>query len=130
MIRLTLLAALALSTCSPPPKVIAPAPIPYAQARLSGLKVIREKCLRCHNGANAPNGLRMDTVDNMVRGGKRGPAVIPYKPHKSLIWQAVTANGDVPIMPPFDRLADDEIEALRIWIDHGCQSMSMGGQEP
>lgn len=128
--RPILLASLAFATCAPPPKAIAPAPVPYAQVRLSANRVMREKCVRCHSGLNAPAGLDLSSREAIFRGGKSGPAVIPYKPHESLIWQAVTANGAVPVMPPFDRLADDEIEAIRIWIDHGCQTISMGSQEP
>ncbi len=130
MMRLLLLAPLAYATCAPPPKMIAPAPVPYAQARLSANRVIREKCVRCHSGVNPPAGLDLSTRDGIFKGGKSGPAAIVYKPHESLIWQAVTANGNVPVMPPFDRLAEDEIEAIRMWIDHGCMTISMGGQEP
>lgn len=108
--------------------VAAPAPIP--QARLSATRILREKCQRCHSGANPPNGLDLSSRDSMAKGGKRGPAVIPYKPYDSLIWQAVTGNGDMGIMPPFARLDEQEIEALRIWIYHGAQTISMGGQEP
>jgi mono/diheme cytochrome c family protein len=104
--------------------------IPYARARLSATRIIREKCARCHGGENPPNGLDLSSRDSIAKGGKRGPALIPYKPYDSLIWQAVTGNGDLSIMPPFARLEEEEIEALRIWIYHGAQTMTMGGQEP
>lgn len=97
---------------------------------VSALRVIREKCVRCHSGEKPPNGLDLTTVDNMVKGGKSGPAIIRYKPYDSLIWKAVTAQDGFFVMPPYDRLPEIEIEAIRIWIYHGAMQSSMSGQEP
>lgn len=133
MVKLILIAVI-LSGCAVrqpipiPPPPPAPVPeIPYAKARLSGTRVIREKCIRCHGANNPPNGLNLAEA---FKGGKRGPACIPYKPHESPIWQAVTGNNGLARMPPAGPLAEDEIEAVRIWIDHGCMTSSMGNQEP
>ena len=126
----TLLLCLILSGCAVhKPQVPFVDAIPYAQARLSGLRVIRERCIRCHSGDKPPNGLDLSNRDGIFKGGKRGPAVIPYKPHESPVWQAVTGNG-ITRMPPFAPLDEDEVEAIRIWIDHGAMTTSMGGQEP
>lgn len=129
--RLLLLLCVLLSGCAvrPQPPVRTADAIPYDQARLSGTRVIREKCIRCHSGDNPPNGLDLSHREGIFKGGKRGPAVIPYKPHESPIWQAVTGNG-LTRMPPYAPLAEDEIEAIRIWIDHGAMTVSMGGQQP
>jgi len=96
----------------------------------SALRVIREKCVRCHSGEKPPNGLDLTTVDKMMKGGKRGPALVRYKPYESLIWKVITAQDDFPVMPPFDRLSEIEVEAIRIWIYHGAMQSSMSGQEP
>lgn len=100
------------------------------QTQPSALKVIRERCLKCHSGDKPPNGLRLDTVDNMVRGGKRGSAVVPFQPDQSLIYQAITGVSGLVRMPPITSLADSDIATIRQWISRGAQQMSMSGQEP
>lgn len=104
---------------------------------LSALKIIRERCVKCHSGDKPPNGLRLDSVDNMVRGGKRGPAVVPFKPDESLIYQALNgcagcvwnSKGFV-IMPPGSQLSTDEIITIRKWILGGAHQYDMSGREP
>lgn len=82
----------------------------------SALKIIRSKCLSCH-GEKAAGGLRMDTVDNMVRGGKHGPAVTP---------------GDSEASPILSRhyFTEKEQAVVKRWIAAGAMQYSMGGQEP
>lgn len=94
----------------------------------SALRIIREKCLSCHSGDKSPNGLKLDTVDNMVRGGKSGPALVPYKPDDSLMFKAIT--GTVQRMPPFYPLEESQVAIIRRWIYMGAQQTSMGSQEP
>ncbi len=92
----------------------------------SGLKVIRERCLKCHSGDKPPNGLRLDSVDNMVRGGKSGLAVVPFKPEESLIFKMIVAGK----MPPGEPLEVSDRENVRRWIAAGAMQHSMSGQEP
>jgi cytochrome c551/c552 len=100
------------------------------QTQPSALKLIRENCLKCHSGENPPNGLRLDSVDNMVRGGKRGPAVVPFQPDDSLIYQAITGAKKAVRMPPGRVFSKDEVATIRRWISQGAMQMSMSGQEP
>lgn len=97
---------------------------------LSALRVIREKCVRCHSGEMPPQGLDLTSVDKMMKGGKHGPALVRYKPYDSLIWKVITAQDGFPVMPPSNRLDEIEVEAIRIWIYHGAMQSSMSGQEP
>jgi hypothetical protein len=97
----------------------------------SALKLIRERCVKCHSGDNPPNGLRLDSVDNMVRGGKHGPAIVIFKPDESLIYQAIAGTGDkVPMMPPFYRFTEEETATIRKWIYAGARQFDMSGREP
>ncbi len=100
------------------------------QQQPSALRLIRENCLKCHSGEKPPNGLRLDTVDNMVRGGKRGPAVVPFKPDESLIYQAIRGANNAVRMPPFRVLDKKDVATIRRWIAQGAMQMSMSGQEP
>lgn len=93
---------------------------------ISALRIIRENCLMCHSGDNPPNGLRLDTVDNMVRGGKSGPALVVFQPDQSLIYKYIVAGK----MPPAATLPEDQKAAIRRWIAGGAHQHSMGAQEP
>lgn len=107
------------------------AKIAHGQEYRSALKIFRERCLPCHSGERPPNGLRLDTVDNMVRGGKRGQALFPREPDKSLVYLFTLPREDAPPkMPPNGALSIEERATIREWIERGAQQMSMSGQEP
>src|SRR5262245_17944379 len=38
--------------------------------------ILDSKCIACHNLAITENGLNLEDVKNILKGGKRGPAVI------------------------------------------------------
>ncbi len=63
--------------------------------------------------------LRLTGREQILRGGKRGPAIKPGQANESLLFQAVTHAGKLT-MPPGQKLANDEIETLRSWIDGGA----------
>lgn len=92
----------------------------------SALKVFREKCQPCHSGEKPPNGLRLDSVDNMVRGGKSGPALVPRDPDASLLFKYITAGK----MPPAKPLSRADQATIRKWIEAGAMQYSMGPYEP
>ena len=65
---------------------------PSAQA------IIEANCTGCH-GAAKMSGLDLRERDGMLRGGKRGPAVLPGNPSESLLYRAVLRSGELQ-MPP------------------------------
>ncbi len=69
--------------------------------------------------------LQLTGRDQILRGGKRGPAVKPGAAADSLLFQAVSHAGKLT-MPPGAKLADDEIETLRAWIDKGAEWPKQG----
>jgi hypothetical protein len=82
--------------------------------------VLIEHCFKCHGGAKTSHGLRVDSRDALLKGGKSGPAVIPGQPDKSLLIQAVRhATGDVK-MPPGKRLPDAMVADLSAWVAKGA----------
>jgi hypothetical protein len=78
-----------------------------------------EKCWGCHGGSMKMNDLALDTREDALRGGKRGPALVPGKPEESLLYRKI-AGLDQPQMPFGGRLSDDEIAVFRAWIDQGA----------
>jgi hypothetical protein len=82
--------------------------------------VLVRHCLGCHSSPTSPmGGLRLDTREAMLKGGTRGPAMVPGKPAESLILQAVR-QSEVLKMPPSGKLKDDEIAAIGEWIGMGA----------
>ena len=77
------------------------------------------RCLACHGAGEAHGGLRLDSLEAILRGGDSGPAIVPGDPAGSLLVSAVRQEGLV--MPPEGgRLADAEIAALETWVRDGA----------
>ena len=82
--------------------------------------VLAEKCLNCH-GEMQLSELDLRTRERMLRGGKRGPAVIPGNAKQSPLYLAAahSATLGLPMPPESDRLPEEQLEILRRWIDEG-----------
>lgn len=84
--------------------------------------MLKENCYRCHGPEKDPpeSNLRLDSREQMLKGGDQGPAVVPGEPEKSLMWQAIRYEMDDLKMPPDRRLDDDLIEDVARWIRGGA----------
>src|SRR5262249_35790856 len=82
--------------------------------------VLATKCYACHTNSKL-GGLRLDSREALLEGGKSGPAMVPGKPDESLLIRAVT-HADPKLKMPMggDRLADREIAGLSAWIKAGA----------
>ena len=109
---------------APPPPRSKPAPPPPLGPveELFETKVrpvLFAQCLGCHGETRQTAGLRLDSREAMLKGGQRGPAIVPGKPDDSLLVRAIRHVGDVR-MPPGQRLKPEEIEAIAAWIAAGA----------
>src|SRR5215475_15254824 len=68
--------------------------------------LIRSKCLACHGTKTRQAGLSLESRDDLLKGGKSGPAIVPGKSTESLLLGMV-ASGKMPMGGP--RLASAEI---------------------
>ncbi|MFN0172962.1 MAG: PSD1 and planctomycete cytochrome C domain-containing protein [Bryobacteraceae bacterium] len=82
--------------------------------------VLEKRCLACH-GAARMSDLDLRQRDTMLRGGKRGPAVVPGKPADSLLFQMVSGKSETRMPPGKDPLPPEEVAALRTWIAAGAE---------
>jgi hypothetical protein len=80
--------------------------------------VLANNCLDCHTDMRS-GGLRLDSREAMLKGGKSGPAVVPGDPEKSLLIQAVRQTGALK-MPKGGKLTAAEIDGLVEWIKNGA----------
>ncbi len=81
--------------------------------------VLAKNCWACHR-QSAMGGLRLDSREAILKGGKSGPAIVEGKSPESLLMQAVTQKHDRLKMPPSGRMSDAEIAVLASWIDKGA----------
>ncbi len=100
--------------------LLAPAFVSAAD-NTSAVAILQQKCLTCHGDA-ATSGLRLTSREAAIKGGSRGPAIVPGKSAESLLYKAVAGTGEVLRMPPVGGgLAPPEIATIKEWIDAGAQ---------
>jgi len=80
--------------------------------------VLANNCYACHTNSEL-GGLRVDSRDALLKGGKSGPALAPGDPGKSLLIQAVEQTGELK-MPKGGKLKPAEIQALSEWVKMGA----------
>src|SRR5437588_11864973 len=68
--------------------------------------VLSNNCYSCHTNSQL-GGLRLDSRDAMLKGGKTGPALVPGDPEKSLMITAVRQTGPLK-MPMGTKLNNDQ----------------------
>ena len=84
--------------------------------------VLIGKCLPCHCEKKISSGLRVDTLENLLKGGESGPAIEPGKAEESLLIQAIRRNKDVSAMPPDKEkaLQADQVADFVTWVNKGA----------
>src|SRR4051794_26888609 len=80
------------------------------------------QCLGCHSAESKPvmGGLRLDARDLVIRGGARGPAIVPGNPADSLLLKAVRHTAGALRMPPGPKMKDADAALLARWIEMGA----------
>ena len=81
--------------------------------------VLANNCYNCH-GNSQLGGLRLDSRDGMLKGGKCGPAIVPGDAEKSLLIRAIQQTGSTLKMPQGGKLKDDEIDNIVAWVNAGA----------
>jgi hypothetical protein len=107
---------------------IVPAAEPKDAERLAGehfekrvRPILVERCQRCHQGAKAKGGLRLDSAAGLRRGGDSGAVVDSKNPQASLLIQAVRHENDLKMPPPPNgKLTERQIGDLVAWIKDGA----------
>lgn len=82
--------------------------------------VLVTNCYDCHTDA-AKGGLRVDSREALLKGGKRGAAMIIGKPEESLLIKAVNHSDENLKMPKGGKqLKDEQIAVLSQWVKDGA----------
>ncbi len=81
--------------------------------------ILAGSCYSCHTNS-ALGGLRLDSREAMLKGGGRGPALVPGDPDRSLLVKAVRQTDAKLKMPMGSRLTDSQIEDIVAWVKAGA----------
>lgn len=92
--------------------------------------LLADKCWDCHGAETQENGLRLDDLAHLLKGGKSGkPTLVPGDVSNSEMIRRIQANND-DRMPPEDRLTKAQITLLKEWVKSGAKwpkaGMSVG----
>jgi mono/diheme cytochrome c family protein len=81
--------------------------------------VLAQQCFACHTSTKS-GGLRLDSKEGLLAGGKSGPALVPGDPGKSLLLTAIRHSGSLRMPKGATRLTDDQIAQFSTWIEDGA----------
>jgi mono/diheme cytochrome c family protein len=98
--------------------VLAPAQTPPASYD-EGLKpVLARNCSGCHTSGGHAGGLRMDSSELILKGGEKGPVIVPGDPQNSLLVKAIHYDDADLKMPPRGKISNADIAAIEGWIQN------------
>ena len=103
-----------------PQKQVAHQTFPY---RDDIAPILQNKCYNCHSSIKKKNGLRLDTKDFILKGGKNGPIFFPKNLENSMLYtHLILPLEDEKHMPPKGKkqLSGHEIELIKQWILQGA----------
>jgi hypothetical protein len=84
--------------------------------------ILIANCYQCHAKVNemAQGSLQLDSREGLLKGGKRGPTLVPGDPVRSLLLHAVSYQDNGLKMPPKGKLSVEEIAVLTKWVQEGA----------
>jgi mono/diheme cytochrome c family protein len=94
---------------------------PLEASQLFARKVrplLESKCFDCHSSRadDVKSGLKLDSLEEILKGGAMGAAVVPGDPEASFLLKALRYEEADYQMPPAGKLSDDEIGLVEEWI--------------
>jgi len=87
--------------------------------------ILEANCTACHSRSSDESDLSLESVEAMLKGGGRGPAIVAGQADDSLLLN-LAAHRREPVMPPPDNdvkartLTPRELGILRQWIIEGA----------
>ena len=85
------------------------------------LPLLRSSCAGCHGADRHEAGLRLDTLQSVLKGGKSGPLIAPGHSQDSLLYHRINAKDAKLRMPPVGpALNVQQIALVSAWINAGA----------
>lgn len=89
--------------------------------------ILEENCLECHKEGGkgqVASGLSMETYEDLMKGTKYGPVIVPGSGFSSTMAILMEHKADPVLNMPHNQqpLAEEEIETIKVWIDQGAKN--------
>jgi WD40 repeat protein len=93
--------------------------------------ILVNKCAVCHSDSIKEGKLDLGSYEGLMKGGKRGAAIVPGKSGDSLLVKLV-GRTEKKIMPPKgeEPLTPEELALLKLWIDQGAKAPASKRERP
>ena len=95
--------------------------------------ILNQRCVSCHNDKKTKGGLKMNSFNAIMKGGKNGSVLMINNSIESKIYKRMTLPiEDRYHMPPKSRIqpSKEEIELIKIWIDNSASKDVLVGDLP
>ena len=89
-----------------------------------------QRCSGCHNNSKKSGGFSVADYDSIMKGGSKGPAIVPGNPTGSNLFHRVNLTPDSGDFMPKDGktpLNKNEIAAVGAWIQQGAPKSATVG---
>lgn len=86
--------------------------------------IFKKSCVECHGEEKQKGRLRLDTLEDVLKGSRGDPILVKGKSEKSLLVHAVARLDPDAAMPPEgkgDPLTKEQVGLIRTWIDQGAK---------
>jgi len=89
--------------------------------------VLQQYCLECHatgGKGHAASGFSVESYDDVMRGTKFGPVIVPGSSVSSTLARLIEHKADPSINMPQGkpRLPKEKLDIIRAWIDEGAKN--------
>src|SRR5437762_2377710 len=87
--------------------------------------IFENKCSNCHNAEKRKGKLRLDSYENVMRGGKDGIVIKAGDPKHSELFRRVNLSPDEKDFMPTDgkpALTPAEVKVIKLWMASGASS--------
>ena len=81
--------------------------------------ILTRRCLGCHNQELNDGGISFLDPQTLLKGGSRGPAVVPGQPEDSVLIHAIRRDSELQ-MPPGSKLSSRDVATLTEWVIRGA----------
>lgn len=84
--------------------------------------ILQNKCVQCHRDGKSKGDLSLSTLEEILKGGKSGAAVVPGQPDSSELIRRVLLDEDHKDFMPADGkppLTKNELRLIQWWVKEG-----------
>lgn len=82
--------------------------------------VLIEQCSDCHSGATPEGDFKIESLADLTTGGMSGPSLVVGNPDTSEIIKRLEHSNPKKMMPPTERLSEQQIADFKKWIKEGA----------